>query len=42
MKKKITDEEIGQFIGKLADELRSEVDYDFRVAQSQTLLAEKI
>ena len=41
MKKKITNEEIGQFIGKLADELRSEADFDFRVAQSQMYIAEK-
>ena len=41
MKKKITDEEIGEVIGKLADQIRSEMDYDFRVAQSQMWIAEK-
>ena len=40
MKKKFTDEEIGEIIGKMADKIRSEMDYDFRVAQSQTWIAE--
>ncbi len=40
MKKKLTDEEIGKAIGKLAEEVRRELDYDFRVAQSQMWLAE--
>ncbi len=41
MKKKITNEEIGQLIGKIAEKLRSELDYDFRVAHSQMCIAEK-
>lgn len=41
MRKKVTDEEVGKFIGELADKIRSEMDYDFRVAQSQMWIAEK-
>ena len=41
MKKKITNDEIGEIIGKMAEEVRGEMDYDFRVAQSQMWLAEK-
>ena len=40
MKKKFTDEEIGQVIGKMAEKIRSDMDYDFRVAQSQMWIAE--
>lgn len=40
MKKKFTDEEIGQMIGKMAEKIRSDMDYDFRVAQSQMWIAE--
>ena len=41
MKKKITNEEIGQIIGKMAENIRDEMDYEFRVAQSQMWIAEK-
>ena len=41
MKKKFTNEEIGQIIGKIAEKIREEMDYDFRVAESQMQLAEK-
>ncbi len=41
MKKKFTNEEIGQLIGKMAEKLRDEMDYEFRVAQSQMWIAEK-
>ena len=40
MKKKFTDEEIGQMIGKMAEKIRSDMDYEFRVAQSQMWIAE--
>ncbi len=40
MKKKITNEEVGQVIGELADTIRRELDFDFRVAQSQMWMAE--
>ena len=40
MKKKITNEDIGEFIGKLADQVRSDMDFDFRVAYGQMGLAE--
>lgn len=40
MKKKITNEEIGNAIGKMAEKIRDEMDYDFRVAQSQMWIAE--
>lgn len=40
MKKKVTNEEIGEIIGKIADNLRNEMDYDFRVAKSQMQIAE--
>ena len=40
MKKKITNEQVEQFIKKLAQDLRDEMDYDFRVAQGQMWLAE--
>jgi hypothetical protein len=40
MKKKFTDEEIGQIIGKVAEKSREEMDFDFRVAESQMQLAE--
>ncbi len=35
MKKKITNEEIGEAIGKIADKIRSDMNYEFRVSQSQ-------
>ena len=34
MKKKFTNEEIGQIMGKIADKVRRDMDYDFRVAQN--------
>ncbi|MBQ8229851.1 MAG: hypothetical protein IJZ32_04065 [Clostridia bacterium] len=40
MKKKCTNEEIGEVIGKIADKIRSDMDYEFRVAQSQMWIAE--
>ena len=40
MKKKITNEEVGQIVGKIAEEIRDNMDYDFRVAQSQMWIAE--
>lgn len=40
MKKKVTNEEIGQVIGKLAEHIRHEMDYEFRVAESQMWIAE--
>lgn len=40
MKKKFTDEEIGEIFGKVADKIRSDIDYEFRVTQSQMWLAE--
>jgi hypothetical protein len=40
MKKKITNEEVGKVIGELADKIRSEMDFDFRVAYGQMGIAE--
>ena len=40
MKKKVTDEEVGKVLGQVAEQVRSELDYEFRVAKSQMLLAE--
>ncbi|MBO5411456.1 MAG: hypothetical protein J6A38_00005 [Clostridia bacterium] len=40
MKKKFTNEEVGEAIGKIAENIREEMDYDFRVAQSQMWIAE--
>ena len=40
MKKKITDDNIGKIIGKIAERVREEMDFDFRVAQSQMCQAE--
>ncbi len=40
MKRKITDEEVGQAIGKLAEEVRSQLDYEYRVSYSQMNIAE--
>ena len=40
MKKKVTNEQVEQFIKKLTQDLRDEMDYDFRVAQAQMWLAE--
>ena len=40
MKKKVTNEEVGQVLGKIAEHIRDSMDYDFRVAQSQMWIAE--
>ena len=40
MKKKVTNEEVGEIIGKIAEKIRSDLDYEFRVAQSQMCIAE--
>lgn len=40
MKKKVTNEDVGTLFKKVADQVKSEMDYDFRVAQSQMYLAE--
>ena len=40
MKKKVTDEEVGKFLGEVADTVRRQMDFDFRVAQSQMAIAE--
>ena len=40
MKKKITEEDVGFFLGKIAEKIRSDMDYDFRVAQGQMHIAE--
>ena len=40
MKKKVTNEEVGEVIGQIADKIRSDMDYAFRVAQSQMWIAE--
>lgn len=40
MKKKVTNEEAGEMIGKIAEKIRSDMDYEFRVAQSQMWIAE--
>lgn len=41
MKNKITNEDVSKAIEKLAETVRNELSYDFRVAQSQMWLAEK-
>ena len=40
MKKKVTNEEVGEAIGKIAEKIRDDMDYEFRVAQSQMWIAE--
>ncbi len=40
MKKKVTDEKATEFINKVAEKVREEMDYEFRVAQSQMWIAE--
>ena len=39
-KKKVNNEDVGVFLGKIAEKIRSDMDYEFRVAQSQMWLAE--
>ena len=40
MKKKVTNEEVAKAIGTMANQLRTEMDFDMRVKQSQMWLAE--
>ena len=40
MKKKFTNEEVGQAIDKIAEKIRDDMDYEFRVAQSRMWMAE--
>ena len=40
MKKRITDEEVGEALGKMADKIRSDMNYELRVARSQMWIAE--
>ena len=40
MKKKVTNEEVGEVIGKIAEKVRDDMDYQFRVAHSQMWIAE--
>ena len=40
MKRKVTNEEVGEAIGKIAEKIRDDMDYELRVAQSQMWIAE--
>ena len=40
MKTKITNEEVGKVLGKVAEKIRDDMDFEFRVAQSQMWMAE--
>ena len=40
MKKKVTEKEVGKVLGELAEQVRGELDLEFRVAQGQMWLAE--
>ena len=40
MKKKVTNEEVGQVLGEVAEKIRDDLDYEFRVAESQMWIAE--
>jgi len=40
MKKKVTNEDAGEFMSKIAEKIREDLDYEFRVAQSQMWIAE--
>ena len=40
MKNKITDEKVGEFIKQCADEVKREMDYELRVAESNFYMAE--
>ncbi len=40
MKKKVTNEEVGQIVDKIAEKIRDDMDYEFRVPQSQMWIAE--
>ena len=39
--KRITNDEVAMALGKMADRIRRDMDYDFRVARSQMWIAEK-
>jgi hypothetical protein len=41
LKKRVTDEDVAKAIGDMAEQIRSEMDYEFRVAMSQMWIAEK-
>ena len=40
MKKRVSKEEVGKIMAEVADKIRRELDYDFRVAYSQMCMAE--
>lgn len=40
MKKKVSNDDVSQVINSIAEKIRSDLDYSFRVAQSQMQLAE--
>lgn len=40
MKNKVTNEEVGQAVGEMAEKIRSDLDYEFRVTESQMWIAE--
>ena len=40
MKKKVDNEQVEKFIAMMAEKIRDEMDYDFRVAQGQMYIAE--
>ena len=40
MKKKVTNEEVGQLFAKMAQDIRDDMDYELRVAESQMWIAE--
>lgn len=40
MKKKVTNEEVGQLLSQFAEDVCDDMDYEFRVAQSQMWIAE--
>lgn len=41
MRKKVTNDEVGKVVEQVAEKIRDEMDYEFRVAQSQMWIAEK-
>ena len=40
MKKKVTNDDVGQILGEIAEKIRNDMDYEFRVAESQMWMAE--
>lgn len=40
MKKKVTNEEVGKLFAKMAQDIRDDMDYELRVAESQMWIAE--